>query len=148
VHTLVTLITAASLLLHTLVGCGSHGGHGHCTCHSHALGRASHTERHSTCQHDAHRTHAEFAHAEPAHDDHDSHPCRCHCEGNRCQAIPGSHVRGIEAPTLVDSFALPPLAQSTTDSLGQLIWVRGRDAACPGAALPLRAHLLYQSLLI
>jgi hypothetical protein len=159
VQAALTIITAVSLLLHTLLGCCSHGAAGSCACGHEAKGHVERGDRHD---HDdshagecAHAHDAEHADDERTHDaeeprsgDHSpAHPCHCHCDGNRCQAIAAATPPTIELSGSV-LVILPPLVATSVDCGDGVRGRGGADAAGALPTLPVRAHLLYQTLLI
>ncbi|MEX2186372.1 MAG: hypothetical protein WD875_06250 [Pirellulales bacterium] len=169
-QTALTILTAVSLLWHTLLGCCMHGHDGTSAGQRGAIGGGDEVGAHEdgakedgakrdshACCHGGHKHHdsdapsvaGHNAECGAEHDDGDSpsHPCRCHGDGKRCQAIPSGQARSVDAPD-VSFAAVPPLYLDC--GVDALAAVRSRRAEGPPSkpALPLRAHLLYQSLLI
>lgn len=151
---LTTIIAAASLLLHTMLGCCTHGDRVSCACLHRALGTEHHAhdgDDASACPHhgatDLHHSGHRSVDAEHDVDPTPLHPCRCHCEGDHCQAVAGSPARTIEAPD-VSFDVLPPLQVNAAAGGLPLDQSRLVDLAAATPALPLRAHLFFQSLLI
>jgi hypothetical protein len=148
VQSATTLITAAALLWHTLAGCCAPGSADSCGCqHEHdATTHVFDEHLHShTCPHD----HDEpvVTDTEPVDEQTPTHPCRCHCDGNRCVAVASPAGWQIDAPQL--AFDLVAFVGSAgepaveTSSLPD-----GSHQTSIALALPVRAHLFYQILLI
>jgi hypothetical protein len=146
VHTAFTILTAAALLWHTLAGCCAHlPGESSCG-HAHAATTqvaGEHSHSHG-CSHD----HSEPVETEsvPVDPESPSHPCRCHCEGSGCVAVPGAAWQ-LDAPQA--SFDFLPFDCSACEN-GVATGSRQVDGhgASLALALPLRAHLYFQILLI
>ena len=157
-QTLVTTITAAALLWHTVVGCCAHAHEGACACgHGVAAQRAEprahdradgHAEE-DVCDH-RHELPGTSADRDAARNvDHDSPhaPCRCHCEGNRCLAIAGGIARQPDAPDVALDI-LPSRALASGVDPNSPHAFGGGHGLVIALALPLRAHLFYRILLI
>lgn len=147
---ILTAITAAALLWHTVVGCGAHAHAGACACGHGVAGHGAGSLAH------AHVDDRACGHAHDADDangNHDDHgdaphaPCRCHCQGQRCLAIPTATTWQPDAPDAVWDV-LPPLALATGEEAAAARSCPGGGRSTSALALPVRAHLFYQILLI
>lgn len=158
-QTALTIITAVSLLLHTLLGCCSHAATGPCACgheaHAHAGAGDLHVHGDSHAGGCGHADGSEHANHDRTHNAEESsegesspaHPCHCHCDGNRCQAIAAASAPAVEL-ACSGLLILPPLVATSVDCGDGVRGRGGADAAGAIPRLPVRAHLFYQTLLI
>lgn len=125
-HSLTSCITLAALLLHFTLGLG-----GHTACAAPA----------EVCEHGEHHQHA----AEGASESSDAVPDGRACLKIECGVILPSQA-SLAVPELPATFAMAvTLLSSQGNSLVSLALNR---SGAPPVALPLRAHLVYQLLLI
>lgn len=145
-------ITAAALLWHTLAGCCAHAHAAQdATCHTAMTQHRESASAEADHEHSHLCPHSAVASSEiQSHDsNHDQapHPCRSHCEGNRCVAVASSVAWQIAPPQLCFDV-LPPLCFDGQLEPPATNRHNGGHWSPPASALPLRAHLYYQILLI
>lgn len=161
-QTLITAITAAALLWHTVVGCCAHSHEGACACgHGAAAHPAEplahdraddHADGHAdedVCDHRHEHAgiSADYDATQNADNDAPHAPCRCHCEGNRCLAIAGGVAWQPDAQDVALDILPPRALASGVDLNSPYAFGRGHGPVV-ALALPLRAHLFYRILLI
>jgi hypothetical protein len=147
VQSATTLLTAAALLWHTLAGCCAPGSADSCGC-QHEHDATTHVTDEHLHSHACTHGHDEpvITDTEPVDHQTPAHPCRCHCDGNRCVAV-ASPGWQIDAPQL--AFDIVACVGSAGESGVETSSLHdGRDGTSIAPALPVRAHLFYQILLI
>ena len=148
VRKLIPSVTIVLLMLHLMLGCCWHHEH---MCSTH--GRIAASSGKTPCPCDAHHQHDDrrstaattYQHVEQDHGQ--PQPCRHQCDHGPCVFL---RTNGIPVLELISehiniTFATPPTPALAAVIAGHPDLARPFD--CP-AGLPLRAHLLYQILLI